>query len=448
MTTDLWFIQSIDHRISTALIFFLLLLLIGNKKKHKPMFPLRAFGALVAMCLVSWSIRTVVDVYLTGAVARGIGHSVHLLAMSLMYMASYYLCYKTTIPALVYIDLLALTIFKLAWNTFKVFAAAGKLIDNAPILWSSYSAMGSLVSYVVYTFVCILTAWLHHRIVKNIPNDSNSMPMVFTLMAFTACQIVLEFCGRVFTADSAALFLYYLCALLYTLTTYVVILALSQLTYYRRNNEDMQNFIKNKMQYYQMSRDGITSLQIKCHDLKHQIAAIRTKAEKENFDKYLDRLEDSIIEYGTVVECGHETINVVLTEKNILCTTSGVKFSYILDGTLFNFMTEMEIYSLFGNALDNALESCSKVTDPEKRVISLKAAARGDLVVLHVENCFEQALNMVDGMPQTTKKGSGHGFGLRSIQNIAEKYDGVATVNAENGLFKLTVLMKPPAAEN
>ena len=134
MTTDLWFIQSIDHRISTALIFFLLLLLIGNKKKRKPMFPLRAFGALVAMCLVSWSIRTVVDVYLTGAVARGIGHSVHLLAMSLMHMASYYLCYKTTIPALVYIDLLALTIFKLAWNTFKVFAAAGKLIAPFAIL--------------------------------------------------------------------------------------------------------------------------------------------------------------------------------------------------------------------------------------------------------------------------------------------------------------------------
>ena len=233
---------------------------------------------------------------------------------------------------------------------------------------------------------------------------------------------------------------------MYTLITYVVLLVISQLHYYRRNNEDMQAFIKNKMQYYQMSRDGITSLQIKCHDLKHQIAAIRTKAEKENFDKYLDRLEDSIIEYGTVVDCGNETINIVLTEKNILCTTSGVKFSYIIDGTLFNFMSEMEIYSLFGNALDNALESCSKVADPEKRVISLKAAARGEMVILHVENCFAQALTMVDGIPQTTKTGTGHGFGLRSIQNIAEKYGGVASVQTVNDLFKLTVVMNPVSA--
>ena len=79
---------------------------------------------------------------------------------------------------------------------------------------------------------------------------------------------------------------------------------------------------------------------------------IRSKAGKESFDKYIDRLEDSIIEYGTVVECGNETINIVLTEKNILCSTCGVKFSYLIDGSIFGFMSEMELFSLFGNALD------------------------------------------------------------------------------------------------
>ena len=446
MMTDRWFISNIDHRISTALIFFMLLLLIGNKKK-KPMFPLRAFLSLVVMCLASWCARYVVDVHLTGPVLQGVGHSIHLLIMSTLFMCAFHFCYQSTLVELVYIDLLALTIFKLAWNGFKVFASGGKLLAMHQ-LWSSYSIMGSLVSYVVYAFVCLLTCWLHQRIVKKMPDDSASGPMIFALSAFMICQLVLEFCGRVFTADASALFLYYLCAFLYTLITYVVILAITQLNYYRRYNEDMQNFIRNKMQYYQMSRDGITSLQIKCHDLKHQIAAIRTKTEKENFDKYLDRLEDSIIEYGTVVECGNETINIVLTEKNILCSTCGVKFSYIIDGTLFDFMSEMEIYSLFGNALDNALESCTKVTDPEKRMISLKAISRGDMVVLHVENFFEEALTMIDGMPQTTKKGSGHGFGLRSIQNIAEKYSGVASVQASGNLFKLTVLMRPANAND
>lgn len=143
-------------------------------------------------------------------------------------------------------------------------------------------------------------------------------------------------------------------------------------------------------------------------------------------------------------ECGNETINIVLTEKNILCSTCGVKFSYLIDGSIFGFMSEMELFSLFGNALDNALEGCNKVTDHEKRVISLKANAMNGMVVLHVENSYEAPLNMVDDMPVTTKAGTGHGFGLRSIQAIAEKYDGIATVVAENGIFKLTVVLHPP----
>ena len=73
-------------------------------------------------------------------------------------------------------------------------------------------------------------------------------------------------------------------------------------------------------------------------------------------------------------------------------------------------------------------------------MISLKANAMNGMVVLHVENSYEAPLNMVDDMPVTTKAGTGHGFGLRSIQAIAEKYDGIATVVAENGIFKLTVV--------
>lgn len=445
MITDCWFVREIDHRISTALIFAFLLVLIGGKAK-KPGYPLRVIVSALAMCAVSWCVRYVADTLLVGAMWQGAGYALHLLLMSLMYMCAYALCYETSAAELAYVDLLALTIYKLAWNTFKVFAALANLSGGAAI-WSTYSIMGSLVSYVVYGAVCVLTCWLHHRMVRLMPDNTAPRPLILSLIAFMLCQLVLEFCGRVFTASVSALFLYYLCALMYTTINYVVLLAITQLNYYRRDNEDMHNFIRNRMQYYQMSRDGITSLQIKCHDLKHQIAAIRTRAEKENFDKYLDRLEDSIIEYGTVVECGNETINVVLTEKNILCSTCGVKFSYIIDGTLFDFMSEMEIYSLFGNALDNALESCSKVSEPEKRVISLKAALRGDMVVLHVENFFDEELTMVDGMPRTTKKGSGHGFGLRSIQQIAEKYRGLASVQASGNIFKLTVFMKPDSPQ-
>lgn len=444
MLHDSWWISTIDHRVSTALVFFLLLMTMGNGHK-KPYFPLRILVSFIALCAVSWLTRYWVDLCLTTTVAQGIGYSLHLLVMSLLYWGTYTFCYHTTLSESCYMGLLALTIFKLAWNTFKVFAAAFGMTGIASV-WSRYSVSGALVSYLVYIAVCAAASLLYKRLIRSNPPLNEASRIVRASVAvFLLFQIVLEYCGHVFTSAPDSSFMFYLCALLYTATNYIILITIADLARYRQDNEEMQKFIANKMQYYQMSRDGITSLQIKCHDLKHQIATIRSKAGKESFDKYIDRLEDSIIEYGTVVECGNETINIVLTEKNILCSTCGVKFSYLIDGSIFGFMSEMELFSLFGNALDNALEGCNKVTDHEKRVISLKANAMNGMVVLHVENSYEAPLNMVDDMPVTTKAGTGHGFGLRSIQAIAEKYDGIATVVAENGIFKLTVVLHPPA---
>ena len=439
---DSWWVETIDHRISTALVFFFLLMLLGNAHRRSH-FPLRVIGSFCALCAMSWGTRYCIDACATTLVGQGIGYSLQLMCMSLLYWGTYAFCYRTTIPESCYLSLLALTIFKLSWNTFKVCATGFEMIGVASV-WSRYSASGSIVSYLVYGSICALSAFGYKRLIREAPLNEASRIIKASGLAFLLFQMVLEYCGHVFTSAPDSSFLFYLCALLYTATNYILLISIADLARYRQDNEEMQKFIANKMQYYQMSRDGIASLQIKCHDLKHQIATIRSKAGKESFEKYIDRLEDSIIEYGTVVECGNETINIVLTEKNILCQTCGVKFSYLIDGSLFNFMTEMELFSLFGNALDNALEGCNKVTDPEKRVISLKANALNGMVVLHVENYFEAPLNMVDDMPVTTKDGAGHGFGLRSIREIAEKYDGIASVVAEGNIFRLTVVLKQP----
>ena len=135
----------------------------------------------------------------------------------------------------------------------------------------------------------------------------------------------------------------------------------------------------------------------------------------------------------------------MLTEKNILCCSSHVKFSYMIDGSLFDFLTDREIYSLFGNALDNALEAVTKIEDPARRMITLKSNARGELVVLQIENTSENAFSILDedSLPQTTKSGSGHGFGLRSIREIAQRHQVFISIRDEDGVVKLSVVMNP-----
>ena len=306
--------------------------------------------------------------------------------------------------------------------------------------WGRYSIAGSLVSYLVYLCISLSLFLLYRKLVKEPPYHAPVRLMIVLTAVFLPLQMILDYCGHVFTAEKNALFLYYLC----TVLNYATLVMIAELDSFRHENRTMHDFISNKMRYYEMSHEGIVSLQTKCHDLKHQIRAIRSEAGKAKFDEYLNELEDSINEYSTVIECGHPTIDIGLTEKNILCYSNQVKFSYMIDGTLFSFLTEREIYSLFGNALDNALEAVTKIPDPDRRMITLKSNSRGGMAVLQVENTYTGDMSLTDdALPHTTKTGSGHGFGLRSIQRIAEKHGGTMSLRTEGGVFKLSVVMHP-----
>ncbi|MBR5110095.1 MAG: GHKL domain-containing protein [Clostridia bacterium] len=445
MIQNLSWIQQIDHRVSAAVVFFALGLLLNTGEKRS-LFPARAAGVFAVMFAVSWVIRSLADVWAPNMMVQAAGYSLQLLALYLLFVGCSFFCYRVKQPETLYNGLLALTIFKIAWNSFKA-GGSVLLVNRMDALWERYSLAGSLVSYLVYFSICLALCFLYRKLVKEPPYHAPVKTMRVLTVVFVSLLMVLEFCGHMFTAEVDALFLYYLCALLYTILNYAALLMIAALDSFRHENRTMHDFISNKMRYYEMSHEGIVTLQTKCHDLKHQIHAIRSEAGKAKFDEYLNELEDSINEYSTVIECGNQTVDIVLTEKNILCYSNHVKFSYMIDGSLFAFLTEREIYSLFGNALDNALEAVTKIDDPANRMITLKSNARGDLVVLQVENTYAGDMRLSDEtLPHTTKTGSGHGFGLRSIQRLAEKHGGMMSVRAENGVFKLSVVMRPVAS--
>ena len=441
MIYDNAWVAAVDHRISAAVVFFMLFLLLNIPRRRKG-FAARAALALMAMCAASWLARYCADVIFSDIRLRGVGYSVQIMILPLLFSIAYHLCYEVSSVEAIYTGLLALTIFKVAWNGFKT-GSSLLTVNHMAVAWGETSVLGSLVSYCVYCAICLLCTQIYKRMVDNPRLHTPPKVVISLTCVFVACQMLLEYCGHVFTGSSAALFLYYFCALLYTILNFAALLMIALLDGFRHENRNMHDFINNKMRYYEMSHDGIVSLQTKCHDLKHQIAAIRSEVGKASFERYLDELQDSIDEYSTVVECGNQTVDIVLTEKNILCASMGIKFSYMIDGHLFDFLTDREIYSLFGNALDNAVEGTLRVGDAANRMISLKSNVRGRMVVLQVENTYGGALTIVEGLPRTTKSESGHGFGTRSIQRIAEKHGGSMSVRGEDGIFKLSVLMIP-----
>lgn len=453
MTQSVWWMPAIDFRISAGIVFFLILLLWarGERRGH---LALRRLGCLALLCVTSWVTRFVTDVALVSAPLSALGYSVLIMLMCMAFLLCHRLCYRAPASVYVYCMIVAITLYRLAWNTLKALTAAQMLL-GITFPWTGDSPANGLGSYSIYTVVILLFSlpFLDER--KGFGNLR--VGEASGLAAFLiACHMALEFLYRFYAENDTFSFLpddagnaafslmFYVSALVYCVISYGLLMMRLRLSRVERRNADMEDFIRSKQRYYEMSRDGIASLQTQCHDLKHQIALLRSAEGQRQFEQYIAGLEDSINAYNTVIECGNESIDVVLTEKNIRCQRANIRFTFMIDGELFDFMEEMDVYALFGNVMDNAIESASAVEDPAQRFISLKAARHSGMVVLRVENRFDNTIEFRDGMPVTNKpEKHHHGFGLRSIRTIAEKYGGSMAIRAEEHVFRLTVTLTP-----
>lgn len=207
-------------------------------------------------------------------------------------------------------------------------------------------------------------------------------------------------------------------------------------------NQMVKYMLNLKNEHGELSKENINIINTKCHDMKHQLTALLSS--RGELGEFAEEVEKSINIYESIAKTGNEALDVIITEKSLQCEGNGIKFTYMADGGMLSFMSATDIYSLFGNALDNAIESVKKVSAPEKRIIGMTLSSNGGVYTVHFENYYEHELNVVDGIPQTTKADADyHGFGMKSIALIAEKYNGSMSVVANGGVFNLNVILSP-----
>lgn len=188
---------------------------------------------------------------------------------------------------------------------------------------------------------------------------------------------------------------------------------------------------------YRMTKENIEIINEKCHDLKHQIAYLR----EDNSDKYISEIEQAVMIYDSTVKTGSTVLDILLTDKKLQCDSKNIKLTTVVNGKLLEFMDEMDVYSLFGNALSNAIESVSAIPEEDKRHIALKVKQNSDMCSIHIENPYLGELKFSDELPETTKDRNWHGFGMKSMNRIVTSYGGIMTVTTEKGLFMLDILI-------
>ena len=190
---------------------------------------------------------------------------------------------------------------------------------------------------------------------------------------------------------------------------------------------------------YKANKENIDLINMKCHDMRHQIREIgKNKALSQ---ETIAEMEKTINLYDSTVKTGNEVLDTILTAKSLSCTKNGISLSCVADGKQLSFMKDEELYSLFGNALDNAIEAVMKIERAEERIIGLNLYTVGNFIALNVYNTFVGEVEFEEGLPRTTKGDSNyHGFGIKSIKYIVEKYAGTVSVSVEEGIFDLKIL--------
>ena len=182
------------------------------------------------------------------------------------------------------------------------------------------------------------------------------------------------------------------------------------------------------------------------HDMKHYLTAAAELISDNKPDEaklYIERIINEKIDSSVIgVNTGSAVIDAVINNKISFCAQTGIKTKCIID-TQFESANDIDISILLSNLLDNAIAGCGTSDLQIEPQIEIIMSLKKSLTYIAVKNSISKSVLTDNPNLETDKPNkSEHGFGIRSIKSIAEKYDGSVDFSEENGFFISEVWLK------
>lgn len=292
--------------------------------------------------------------------------------------------------------------------------------------WIIYFAIHLLLLFGVYIFL---------RKRENLQDDRSTIRAVsLAVITFLVATVPSTF-ARAYQAESFALSV---CIKIFLLIIYAFILIMRSDIFFRsRIKQELyvtEQLLYQEKKHYDEIKNNIDVINMKCHDIKHQLDNFHGRLT----ERELEELREAIQIYDSNIKTGNEILDTILFQKRLYCEKNGIKLKFMADGKLLNFMEGNDLYALITNALDNAAESVVKLDDQDKRIIDIHVWRENACAVIEVTNFF---------CPQTYEGATAkedkvyHGYGIKSMKYITQKYGGTLDISRENNIFTLTITL-------
>ena len=260
----------------------------------------------------------------------------------------------------------------------------GNQADNPQILFFRYhenevSCMIQSLLLIIFFFIIFkIRSWKKKK-------DIEAFQWVFVLCGVLLSALVLEYqklleYGLLYSTAGIPVIQDVLKGSLISFLTMIVLVSVMTFLIWKNRNITGQNtflLMKEEMekQKYEEIRASIEQNKELVHDTKNQYLVISEYVKNQEYEKlenYVDEIRRNFVKINPQIYTGNHVVDLILGQKRILAVQKGIDFQ--LDVTPLSSLTmeEREICSLFGNLLDNALEACEKVTDKERKKISIK----------------------------------------------------------------------------
>ena len=176
------------------------------------------------------------------------------------------------------------------------------------------------------------------------------------------------------------------------------------------------------------------------HDLHNHIGVLRQFLTHEKYGeavRYLDELQAPVRNLTAAVWTGDETADYLINSKAAAAEADGIRFQVQVEFPRRTNIRSVDLCAILGNLLDNAIEAARQVPDPSRRTAALTIRRIHQMLVIKVENSFSSVPVQENGELKTTKTEGGlHGWGLKSAQAAAEKYDGMVQAGVSGEVFR------------